>query len=76
MRADSLKKLELSGYFPMFSTHAMKHISELTILEKLNVRQNVSVTDDVLIAIGANCKQLRYLDIQGKSSLLNFMLIF
>lgn len=65
LRTNSLKNLELSGYFPMLSSQALQNLAELVKLQKLNLGQNISVTDDCLLVVSACCKNLKYLDIHG-----------
>ncbi|XP_043464709.1 F-box/LRR-repeat protein 2-like [Leptopilina heterotoma] len=65
LRTNSLKNLELSGYFPMLSSQALKNLAELVNLEKLNLGQNISVTDDCLLVVSECCKQLKSIDING-----------
>lgn len=71
LRAKSLRNLELSGYFPMLSSQALQNLAELVNLQKLNVGQNVSVTDDCLLVVSACCKHLQYLDIHGCQDVTN-----
>jgi hypothetical protein len=62
----NLKVLYLSFYFQMIIRNGLLCIAELVNLQILNLSQNISVGDDVLIAIGAQCKQLRNVDISRK----------
>ncbi|XP_033216896.1 F-box/LRR-repeat protein 7-like isoform X3 [Belonocnema kinseyi] len=71
IRGESLRNLEFTGYFPMLSSQAMKNLADLTNLQMLNVGQNISVTDECILAISASCKQLRYLDIHGCQAVTN-----
>lgn len=74
LRTNSLKNLELSGYFPMLSSQALKNLAELVNLEKLNLGQNISVTDDCLLIVSECCKQLKSLDINGKNRVCKIIL--
>lgn len=50
-------------------------ITELVNLEILRLIQNGFINDDFLIALASKCKQLIYLDINGKLELLNIIII-
>ncbi|XP_068991608.1 F-box/LRR-repeat protein 20 isoform X2 [Neodiprion pinetum] len=64
-RVDSLKDLELWGYFPLLTTNAMSHVANLVNLERLNVGWNPVVTNNFLLAVAAQCVLLKRIDLTG-----------
>ena len=65
-QAGTLKNLGLIGGSHSLSAQAMKHIPRFSNLEKLNVRGNNLVDDELLEALAVNCEQLIYLNVSCK----------
>ncbi|XP_011504616.1 PREDICTED: F-box/LRR-repeat protein 7-like [Ceratosolen solmsi marchali] len=67
----SLKVLCLCHYYPMIVRNAMLCIAELVNLETLNLNHNISVGDEFLVGVGAQCKQLKNVDISCCKAVTN-----
>lgn len=65
--SESLRHFTLS-LCPFYNT-SLNYLTKLTNLEVLDLLSNGSVNDELLIAIGNNCRHLRKVDISCKSSL-------
>ncbi|XP_015596386.1 putative RNA-binding protein EEED8.10 [Cephus cinctus] len=71
IRANSLKSLQLSNYFPIMSKCSMLEVAKLINLEVLNVAENPAVTDEFLNVVAARCLQLKMIDITGCNTVTN-----
>lgn len=64
----NLISLSLCDNFPLFNQKSLHPIGQLVKLEKLNLSQNPAVNDDAIHVIVDGCKELKLLNLSGKSS--------
>ncbi|XP_048515255.1 putative RNA-binding protein EEED8.10 [Athalia rosae] len=62
---NSLRNLEITGYFPLLTTAAMSDLANLGNLERLNVAWNPVVTNKFLIALATQRVPIKHIDITG-----------
>ncbi|XP_071850085.1 putative RNA-binding protein EEED8.10 isoform X2 [Apostichopus japonicus] len=72
----SLEKLYLIGDYPSVPSVSLYQLGMLPSLEYLHLRDNLNVSDDVLLRISKGCQKLKFLDISGCYKLVTTVGIF